>query len=76
MKSQLSTKTLRKLKNSLPINGVEVIASRLNISSSTVSRVLNNKNLKSQSDVIDCALNIIKEEKMKVEALETQIESL
>lgn len=76
MKYQLSTKSLRKLKKSLPVNGIEIIANKLNISPSTVSRALNNKLLKSQSAVVVCALELIKEEKLKVEALENQIESL
>jgi len=76
MKYQLSTRSLKKLKSSLPLNGIDLIASKLNLSQSTVSRALNNKTLRNQSNIVDCALNIIKEEKMKVEALETQIESL
>lgn len=76
MKSLISTKSLRKVKYSLPKNGMEEIASRLNISAATVSRVLNNKNKKSQREVLECALQIIEEEKQKINAMENLIESL
>lgn len=76
MKSQLSTKSLKKLKNALPSNGMEIIASRLNISTSTISRVFNNKTLKSQPEVVNCAIQLIEEAKKEVQELENKIQSL
>lgn len=76
MKSQLSTKSLKKIKELLPANGIEIIANKLSLNPSTVSRTLNNKTFKSQSAVVDCALVVIKEEKQKIASLENEIESL
>lgn len=76
MKSQLSTKSLKKLKNALPNNGIEEIACRLNISQATISRVFNNKNIKSQLEVVNCAIQLIEEAKKEVQELENKIQSL
>lgn len=74
MKSQISTKYLKKLKSNLPTGAISKIAERLNISQSTVSRVFNGeiKNL----NVVEDALLLIKETEEKTAELESKINAL
>lgn len=76
MKSLLSTKSLKTLKESLPSSGIAEIAERLDISISTVSRTLNGLNKKRQSEVVEEALLIVSREKEKSKQLLNRIESL
>ena len=76
MKSQLSTRHLYKLKASLPSDGMDRIAGKLNISLATVSRALNGKGGKRVNQVAEAAIDIIKEEQEKIKSLEQTIDSL
>lgn len=76
MKSQLSTKELNKVKNSLPPNGIGDIAEKLGINPSTVSRSLNGLNKKNQVAVVKCALEIIQCHKQELKKLELEIKAI
>lgn len=73
MKSQLSTTYLNRVKVALPPDGMERIAQELNISTSTISRVLAGISEKRQRQVVECALTIIQEENAKIKSLEDRI---
>lgn len=76
MKSLLSTKDLNKVKLNLPLNGMELIANKMDLSVSTISRVLNGKVKKNQAKVVQIALEIIDSEKESQSQLNKRIESL
>lgn len=76
MKSLISTKSLSLLKKKLPPNGMELIAKKLSVSQSTVSRVINGITLKRQEDVVFAAIEVIKEEKERLDLLNREIERL
>lgn len=74
LKSQLSTKSLNKLKSKLPYGSITVIASKLNIDKSIVSKVLNGKIINQQ--VVEEALFLIQQNSDALKDLETKIEQL
>ena len=76
MKSLLSTKSLKILKGSLPPSALQEIATRLEVSVSTVSRTLSGKTKKRQSEVVEAALEIVNREKEKTKELNNRIEAL
>jgi len=76
MKSRLSTKSLKTLRESLPPSALQEIASMLDVSISTVSRTLSGKNKKRQSEVVEAALEIVNREKEKTQELSSRIEAI
>lgn len=76
MKSQLSTKSLIALRKALPVGGIRLIASRLQIDESTVSKALkgNGKNINTR--VVEEALKVIEEARAKALELENKIAEL
>lgn len=74
MKSQISTKYLKKLKSNLPKGGISKIAKRLELDQSTVSRVFKGE-IKNDL-VVEDALLLIKETQLRVVELENQINAL
>lgn len=76
MKPLISTKSLSLLKKKLPPNGMELIAEKLSVSQSTVSRVINGVTLRRQEEVISAAIEVVKEERERLEQLNKEIEEL
>lgn len=76
MKSQITTKKLRKVKNLLPAGAYEIIAKDLNVSVSTISRVFTGKNKKIIIEVLDKSLEIIRNEENKLSSISTEIDQL
>jgi len=76
MKSQISTKSLRTLRAALPTGGVDTIAERLNLSPSTVSKILNGHTKNVKMEVVETALKVIEESRAKASELENKIASL
>ncbi|MGJ1424516.1 hypothetical protein ACR79B_11025 [Sphingobacterium spiritivorum] len=76
MESQITTKSLSILKKNLPENGMEEISLRLNMSLSTVSRVMNGKTIKRQTDVVEAALSLIEENSDRINSLNQKIKEL
>lgn len=71
-KSQLSTKSLKKIAYALPAGGRNLIAQRLNIDKATVSRVLKGK--QQNLDIINAAIELIEETKNQFINLENRID--
>lgn len=74
--SQITTKKIRKVKNNLPINGMEEIANSLNINLASVKNVFLGRNQKIQREVLEKALEIIELENQKNADLSKKIEKL
>lgn len=74
MKSQLSTKSLSRLKEALPKGGLGKIADSLGLSPSLVSRVLSGQ--VHNEDVIHEAIRLIREQQEEINRLETVIDKL
>lgn len=73
-KSQLSTKSLEKLRDELPKGSYSVISERFKISKSTVSRVLSGK--MENIDVIEYAIYLAERKRNKIDALSNKIDAL
>jgi len=76
MKSQITTKKLRKVRNMLPSNAYETIAKELDVSVSTISRVFTGKNKRLVIEVLDKALDIIRDEETKLSNISSEIDQL
>lgn len=74
IKSQLSAKSLAKLREELPRGAQQVIAEQFSLSKSTVSRILTGEieNL----EIIEFAIGLVKQKRDKIDALNSQIEKL
>ena len=76
MVSRINTKSLKRLKKSLPKSGMQEIANHLGISLATVSRTFNGENKSRLKEVVDYALIIIDRERSEIEGLNNRIEAL
>lgn len=76
MKSLINTKKLKRLKRSLPKNGMQEIADELGISLTTVSRTFSGENRSRLQDVVEISFKIVERERLKIEELNKKIDSL
>lgn len=76
LKSQLSTKSLTALRKALPVGGIRMVANRLQIDESTVSKALKGTGKTINTRVIEEALKVIEESRAKALELENKIGEL
>ncbi|MGN2373508.1 hypothetical protein ACTFAO_07590 [Sphingobacterium spiritivorum] len=70
-KSQLSTKSLIKLKEALPKGYLSTISENFNLSKSTISRILDGKI--ENFEVVNYAIELVKQKRNTIDALENKI---
>lgn len=75
-KSLINTKNLKRLKNSLPKNGMQEIADKIGVSVATVSRAFSGENKSRINQVVEIALTIIERQKSIAENLNKRIDSI
>jgi len=73
-KSQISTKTLKSLRENLPYGSIASISRKLKISKSTVSRVISGKI--NNKKVIKMALKIVEKNQQEIQQLEQKFDAL
>lgn len=73
MKSQISTKSLKRLRSQLPLGAINTIAERVGVTQSTVSKALNGKGKTINTKILEAAIHLCKEHKARVAELEAQI---